>query len=62
MEVADLALLRYEERSREEGRLEECLLSVFRVALRCTEESPRARMLTRDVIRELSVVRDVYDD
>ncbi|KAL6622664.1 hypothetical protein ACP70R_032543 [Stipagrostis hirtigluma subsp. patula] len=62
MEVADLALLQHEERNMDEERLEECLLSVFRVALRCTEESPRARMLTRDVIRELSAVRDVYDD
>ncbi|KAL6643871.1 hypothetical protein ACP70R_018637 [Stipagrostis hirtigluma subsp. patula] len=62
MEVADLALLQQEERNMDEERLEECLLSVFRVALRCTEESPRSRMLTRDVIRELASVRDLYDD
>ncbi|KAL6847140.1 hypothetical protein ACP4OV_022993 [Aristida adscensionis] len=62
MEVTDLALLQQEEKNMDEGRLEECLLSVFRIALRCTEESPRARMLTRDVIRELSSVRDIYDE
>ena len=53
--IADQALLQREE------NLEEFLVSVFRVALRCTEESPRARMLTRDVIRELAVVRDSYE-
>ncbi|XP_062201478.1 probable LRR receptor-like serine/threonine-protein kinase At3g47570 [Phragmites australis] len=61
MEVADLALSQHEE-NLDEARLEECLLSVFRVALHCTEESPRARMLTRDVIRELTAARDVYHE
>nr|CAB3466545.1 unnamed protein product [Digitaria exilis] len=62
MEVADPNLVQHEENNMDEGSLEECLLSVFRVALRCTEGSPRARMLTRDAIRELTAVRDVCDD
>ncbi|XP_062202081.1 probable LRR receptor-like serine/threonine-protein kinase At3g47570 [Phragmites australis] len=62
MSVADPSLLQHEDRNMDEGRLEECLFSVFRVALRCTEESPRARMLTSDVIRELSTARDVYNE
>jgi len=59
--IADQALLQREEKDLDEENLEEFLVSVFRVALRCTEESARARMLTRDVIRELAVVRDVYE-
>ncbi|CAN6329942.1 unnamed protein product [Urochloa humidicola] len=62
MEATDPALVRHEEDNMDEGILEECLLSVFRVALRCTEESPRTRMLTRDSIRELTAVRDACDD
>ncbi|OQU79652.1 hypothetical protein SORBI_3008G174966, partial [Sorghum bicolor] len=54
--IADQALLQHEERNLDEDNLEEFLVSVFRVALRCTEESPRTRMLTRDVIRELAVL------
>ena len=61
MSIADLALLQREEKNLDEEGLEEFLVSVFRVALRCTEESPRARVLTRDVIRELAVVRDAYE-
>ncbi|CAL4897667.1 unnamed protein product [Urochloa decumbens] len=57
-EAADPMLVRHEENRMDDGSLEECLLSVFRVALRCTEESPRARMITSDAIRELIAVRD----
>ncbi|RCV19495.1 hypothetical protein SETIT_3G389700v2 [Setaria italica] len=62
MEVADPMLVQHEENNIGDGSLKECLLSVFRVALRCTEESPRARMITRDAIRELIAVRDACDD
>ncbi|CAL4890883.1 unnamed protein product [Urochloa decumbens] len=62
MEATDPTLVQHEEDNMDEGSLEECMLSVFRVALRCTEESPRARMLTRDAIRELTAVRDACDD
>nr|CAB3462661.1 unnamed protein product [Digitaria exilis] len=62
MEVADPTLVQHEENNMDEGRLEECLLSVFRVALRCTGGSPGAMMLTRDAIRELTAARDVCDD
>ncbi|CAN6329947.1 unnamed protein product [Urochloa humidicola] len=62
MESTDTVLVQHEEDNMDEGILEECLLSVFRVALRCTEESPKARMLTRDAIRELTAVKDACDD
>uniref|UniRef100_A0A0D9Y1N4 Receptor kinase-like protein Xa21 n=1 Tax=Leersia perrieri TaxID=77586 RepID=A0A0D9Y1N4_9ORYZ len=39
-------------------KMEVCLMSVLRVALQCTENSPRARMLTGDIIRELIYVRN----
>ncbi|CAL4905018.1 unnamed protein product [Urochloa decumbens] len=57
-EAADLMLVQHEENRMDDGSLEECLLSVFRVALLCMEESPRARMITSDAIRELIAVRD----
>ncbi|GJM95113.1 hypothetical protein PR202_ga11817 [Eleusine coracana subsp. coracana] len=62
MEVADQTLLQQEQAEMDEGSLEECLLLVFRVALRCSEESPRTRMATRDVIRRLTAVSEINDD
>ncbi|WVZ91319.1 hypothetical protein U9M48_037507 [Paspalum notatum var. saurae] len=56
MEVADPTLVQHEENDMDEGGLEECLQLVFRLALRCTEESPRARVLIRDAIRELTAI------
>lgn len=61
MEIVDPALLQLKEKDMDEEKMEECIVSVFRVALRCTGESPRARMLTGDVIRALIAVRNVYE-
>ena len=58
MQAADPMLVQHNENNMDDGSLEECMMLVFRVALRCTEESPRARLITRDAIRELIAVRD----
>jgi len=58
MQAADPMLVQHGKNKMDDRSLEECMLSVFRVALRCTEESPRARLITRDAIRELIAVRD----
>ncbi|GJN35543.1 hypothetical protein PR202_gb24330 [Eleusine coracana subsp. coracana] len=62
MEVADQTLLQQEQAEMDEGSLEECLLLVFWVALRCSEEPPRARMATRDAIRTLTAVSEINDE
>ncbi|KAL6847141.1 hypothetical protein ACP4OV_022994 [Aristida adscensionis] len=40
-------------------RLQECIASIFRVGLQCTEEPSRARMHIRNAIRELEVIKDL---
>ncbi|KAG8092833.1 hypothetical protein GUJ93_ZPchr0012g19546 [Zizania palustris] len=61
MEIVDQALLQNKQEDMFE-KMEECIMSVFRVALQCTEDPPRARMLTGDVIRELTAVRNTCQD
>jgi serine/threonine protein kinase len=39
--------------------LQPCMVSIFRVGLQCSQESPRARMDIRSAIRDLEVVKDV---
>ena len=58
MQAADPMLVPHNENNMDDGSLGECMMLVFRVALRCTEESPRARLITRDAIRELIAARD----
>uniref|UniRef100_A0A0D3HWV2 Receptor kinase-like protein Xa21 n=1 Tax=Oryza barthii TaxID=65489 RepID=A0A0D3HWV2_9ORYZ len=61
MEVVDQAMLQLKEKDMFEKKTEGCIMSVLRVALQCTEDSPRARMLTGYVIRELISVRNTYE-
>ncbi|CAL4890876.1 unnamed protein product [Urochloa decumbens] len=41
------------------GKLQECMVSIFRVGLQCSQESSRARMDIRRAIRDLEAVKDV---
>ncbi|CAM0152267.1 unnamed protein product [Urochloa decumbens] len=41
------------------GKLQECMVSIFRVGLQCSQESSRARMGIRSAIRDLEAVKDV---
>uniref|UniRef100_A0A0D9Y1M6 Receptor kinase-like protein Xa21 n=2 Tax=Leersia perrieri TaxID=77586 RepID=A0A0D9Y1M6_9ORYZ len=61
MEIVDQSLLQLKEKDMSEKKMEICITSVLRVALQCTEHSPRARMLTGDIIRELISVRDTNE-
>lgn len=40
--------------------LQECLVSVLKVGLACSEDSPNERMNMEDVIRELQHIRNAY--
>jgi len=44
----------------EEGAIEECLVSLFRIGLFCSLESPKERMNIVDVTRELSKIQKVF--
>uniref|UniRef100_A0A0E0MPP9 Receptor kinase-like protein Xa21 n=1 Tax=Oryza punctata TaxID=4537 RepID=A0A0E0MPP9_ORYPU len=61
MEIVDQAMLQLKEKDMSEKKMEVCIVSVLRVALKCTEDSPRARMLTGDIIRELISVKNTYE-
>ncbi|KAF0914699.1 hypothetical protein E2562_031207 [Oryza meyeriana var. granulata] len=61
-EIVDQAMLQLKDKDMFEKKMEGCIMSVLRVALQCTEDSPRARMLTGDVIRELISVRNTCED
>jgi serine/threonine protein kinase len=40
--------------------IEKCLLSIFRIALSCSVESPKERMCMVDVIRELNIIKSFF--
>ncbi|XP_058772646.1 probable LRR receptor-like serine/threonine-protein kinase At3g47570 [Vicia villosa] len=64
-EIVDRSILPVElENNTENGNsgsidpnVEKCLLSIFRIALSCSVESPKERMNMVDVIRELNVIK-----
>uniref|UniRef100_M8CFD8 Receptor kinase-like protein Xa21 n=1 Tax=Aegilops tauschii TaxID=37682 RepID=M8CFD8_AEGTA len=41
-------------------RMQECLVSVFRLGLSCSKQQPRDRALTRDAVAEMHTIRDDY--
>ncbi|KAL5987595.1 hypothetical protein ACLOJK_035344 [Asimina triloba] len=40
--------------------MQDCLISVFRVGLACSAESPRERISMREVVPEMQAIRDLY--
>ena len=40
-------------------QVKECLISILRIGLACSEELPRERMDINDVVRELQLIRDI---
>ncbi|KAJ9160305.1 hypothetical protein P3X46_025718 [Hevea brasiliensis] len=42
------------------GRIQECLVSVLKVGISCSVESPRDRMKIIDVVRELHLIKEAY--
>jgi len=40
--------------------VEKCLLSIFRIALSCSVESPKERMNMVDVTRELNIIKSFF--
>ncbi|KAE8768148.1 putative LRR receptor-like serine/threonine-protein kinase [Hordeum vulgare] len=41
-------------------RIQECLVSVFRLGISCSKQQPQDRALTRDVAAEMHAIRDVH--
>ncbi|XBI75498.1 hypothetical protein VPH35_068864 [Triticum aestivum] len=41
-------------------RIQECLVSVFRLGISCSKQQPRDRALTRDTAAEMHAIRDTY--
>lgn len=46
----------------EEARIEKCLVSVLRIGLACSVESPKDRMNIVDVTKELDIIKKVFLD
>jgi hypothetical protein len=42
------------------SKIQECLVSVFRLGISCSKQQPRARTLARDAAAELHAIRDAY--
>ncbi|XP_077217378.1 receptor kinase-like protein Xa21 [Tasmannia lanceolata] len=69
MEVVDPLLLKDEEERATSSagndgdkisRLQECLMSILRIGIVCSAESPRERMKMGDVAKEMNAIRDIY--
>ncbi|XP_077229988.1 receptor kinase-like protein Xa21 [Tasmannia lanceolata] len=68
MEIADQQLLSEVEtttttneiHSIMRNRIQDCLLSVFKIGVSCCTESPRERMEMGDVVIELHAIKDIY--
>jgi hypothetical protein len=42
------------------SRVQECLISVFRLGLSCSKQQPRERPSIRDVALEMHAIRDAF--
>ncbi|XP_077219026.1 uncharacterized protein LOC143853176 [Tasmannia lanceolata] len=74
MEIVDPLLLLEDEDAKDEDdqptktnngfdkrlRMQECLVSVLRIGVVCSDESPRERMNMTDVASEMNVIRDIF--
>ncbi|KAJ8647485.1 hypothetical protein MRB53_000508 [Persea americana] len=67
MEIADPLILEEDSRGdvtnnveSERQRLLECFASVVGVGIACSKETPRDRMLMKEVVAEMLVIRDKF--
>ncbi|XP_058099929.1 putative receptor-like protein kinase At3g47110 [Magnolia sinica] len=42
------------------GRIQECMVSVIRIGVACSTESPRERIEMREVVGEMQVIREIF--
>ncbi|KAK9159040.1 hypothetical protein Scep_005614 [Stephania cephalantha] len=61
-EYAEDAVINIDSQLDMEGRLKECLESIFSIGVACSAESPTVRMNIKDVVVELNLVRETYLD
>ncbi|MQL77259.1 hypothetical protein Taro_009666 [Colocasia esculenta] len=50
----------HEQKNVAAGRLEDCTISVIRIGLSCSHESPKDRMEIGDVIKEMHMIKGMY--
>ncbi|KAM0927536.1 hypothetical protein ACQ4PT_002943 [Festuca glaucescens] len=61
LEIADPTICLHEEpHDNVTSRIQECLVSVFRLGISCSKQQPRDRTLTRDAAAEMHAIRDAY--
>jgi serine/threonine protein kinase len=61
LEIADPTIwLHGEPRDNVTSRIQECLVSIFRLGISCSKQQPRDRTLTRDAAAEMNAIRDAY--
>jgi serine/threonine protein kinase len=61
LEIADPTIwLHIEHHDNVTRRIQQCLVSVFRLGISCSKQQPRDRTLTRDVAAEMHAIRDAY--
>jgi serine/threonine protein kinase len=62
LEIADPTIWLHKEPmdSTKGSRIQECLISIFRIGLSCSKQQPRERAPIRDVVVEMHAVRDAY--
>ena len=61
LEIADPTIwLHGEPKDDMTSRIQECLVSVFRLGISCSKTQPRERMLIRDAAVEMHAIRDAY--
>jgi serine/threonine protein kinase len=61
LEIADPTIwLHGEPRDNVTSRIQECLVSIFRLGISCSKKQPRDRKLTRDAAAEMHAIRDAY--
>ncbi|XP_047059521.1 putative receptor-like protein kinase At3g47110 [Lolium rigidum] len=61
LEIADPTIwLHIEQHDNVTRRIQQCLVSVFRLGISCSKQQPRDRTLTRDAAAEMHAIRDAY--
>ena len=62
LEIADPTIWLHREPKKHirSSRIQECLVSVFRLGISCSKRQPRERTLIRDAAGEMHAIRDAY--
>ncbi|XP_043694518.1 probable LRR receptor-like serine/threonine-protein kinase At3g47570 [Telopea speciosissima] len=59
-QIEEGSITKAEGSSHMKDKLQNCIKSIIEIALQCSMESPRERMLMNDVVRELHLIRKIF--